>query len=56
MTLKIMRTLSLSLRLITEAYNIDFDYDDGGRMMVDDSDVDIIMDIIDDLGVKASIV
>ena len=39
-----------------EAYDIDFDYDDGGRMMVDDSDADIVMNIIDDLGVKASIV
>ena len=39
-----------------EAYDIDFDSDDGGRMMVDDSDADIVMNIIDDLGVKASIV
>lgn len=39
-----------------EAYNIDFDYDDSGCMMVDDSDADIVMDIIDDFGVKASIV
>lgn len=31
-----------------EAYNIDFDYDNGGRMMVDDSDADIVMDIIED--------
>ena len=38
-----------------EAYNIDFDYDNGGRMMVD-SDADIVMDIIEDFGVKASIV
>ena len=33
-----------------EAYNIDFDYDNGGRMMVDDSDADIVMDIIEDFG------
>lgn len=39
-----------------EAYGINFDYDDGGRMMVDASDADIVMDIIDDFGVKASIV
>ena len=39
-----------------EAYNIDFDYDDGGPMMVDDSDADIVMDIIEDFGVKSSIV
>ena len=39
-----------------EAYNIDFDYDNGGRMMVDDSDADIVIDIIEDFGVKASIV
>lgn len=39
-----------------EAYDIDFDYDDDGRMMVDDSDTNTVMDIIDDLGVKASIV
>ena len=32
-----------------EAYN-------AGRMMVDDSDADIVMDIIEDFGVKASIV
>ena len=31
------------------------DTDDAGRMMVDDSDADIVMDIIDDFGVKASI-
>ena len=39
-----------------EAYNVDFDYDNGGRMMVDDSDADIVMDIIEDFGVKAAIV
>ena len=39
-----------------EAYDIDFDYDDAGRMMVDDSDADIVMDIIDGFGVKSSIV
>ena len=48
-----MRTLSQSE---LEAYDIDFDYDDAGRMMVDDSDADIVMDIIDDFGVKSSIV
>lgn len=35
-----------------EAYNIDFDYDNGGRMMVDDSDADIVMDIIETLELK----
>ena len=39
-----------------EAYDVDFDYDDNGPMLVDDSDADIVMDIIDDFGVKASIV
>ena len=39
-----------------EAHDVDFDYDDNGRMLVDDSDADIVMDIIDDFGVKASIV
>lgn len=28
-----------------EAYNIDFDYDNGGRMMVDDSDADIVISL-----------
>lgn len=36
--------------------DIESDYDNGGRMMVDDSDADIVMDIIEDFGVKASIV
>ena len=39
-----------------EAYDVDFDYDDNGRMLVDDSDADIVRDILDDFGVKASIV
>ena len=37
-----------------EAYNIDFDYDDGGRMMVDDSDVEYPPKYEKDLQIETS--
>lgn len=39
-----------------DAYGMDYDYDDDGCIIVDDSEADVAMDIVEDCGVGCSAV
>lgn len=39
-----------------DANGIDYDYDDGGRMIVSEEDVDAVLEIVEDCGVSAELV
>ena len=38
-----------------DANGIDYDYDDGGRMIVSEEDVDAVLEIVEDCGVSADL-
>lgn len=39
-----------------DANGIDYDYDDGGRMIVSEEDMDAVIEIVEDCGVSAELV
>lgn len=39
-----------------DANGIDYDYDEGGRMIVSEEDVDAVLEIVEDCGVSAELV
>lgn len=39
-----------------DAEGIDYDYDEGGRMIVADEDVSVVIEIAEDCGVSAGVV
>lgn len=39
-----------------DAEGIDYDYDEGGRMIVADEDVSVVIEIAEDCGVSADVV
>lgn len=38
------------------ANGIDYDYDEGGRMIVSEEDIDAVIEIVEDCGVSAELV
>lgn len=39
-----------------DANGIDYDYDEGGRMIVSEEDMDAVIEIVEDCGVSAELV